>query len=86
MRIRVLLFAGAKEAMRAGAVDVEVNASSADNTVSVAELMDSLRQTHPPLAKVLPNSLLAVNQEYAEDDVRIKEGDEVALIPPISGG
>ena len=40
------------------------------------------------LEEIKSNLLIAVNQEYvgAEDTVRLKTGDEVAVIPPISGG
>ena len=36
--------------------------------------------------KSLNGFLIAVNQEYAEDDLEIKAMDEIAIIPPVSGG
>jgi molybdopterin converting factor small subunit len=38
------------------------------------------------LASLAPRSLVAVNAEYADDATRLTAGDEVALIPPVSGG
>lgn len=37
-------------------------------------------------AKLPKDALLAVNQEFAERDTALKDGDEVALLPPVSGG
>ncbi len=37
--------------------------------------------------KVLPKHILvAVNQEYASQDTTVKEGDEIAFFPPVTGG
>lgn len=40
----------------------------------------------PRFAKLPKDALLAVNQEFAERGVSLKDGDEVALLPPVSGG
>jgi len=40
----------------------------------------------PRFAKLPKNALLAVNQEFADRDAALKDGDEVALLPPVSGG
>jgi molybdopterin synthase sulfur carrier subunit len=39
-----------------------------------------------PNLKGLKSLLIAVNNEYAEDSVELLESDEIALIPPVSGG
>ena len=41
---------------------------------------------HPALDSVLRSAVLAVNQEYVTENVALRDGDEVAVIPPISGG
>jgi len=52
---------------------------------SVAELRNYLRSIYPELEKL--NSLaIAVNEEYAPDDMSVRETDIIALIPPVSGG
>jgi molybdopterin converting factor small subunit len=42
--------------------------------------------THPRLAALPPEALLAVNQSFADRDTPLFDGDEVALMPPVSGG
>jgi molybdopterin converting factor subunit 1 len=81
MELRVLLFASAKEAV--GAAEVKLPASRAS---TVRELTAALAEAYPALAQLLPSSMIAVNQEYAEEDDLVGPSDEVALIPPISGG
>lgn len=41
---------------------------------------------HPRLAKLPQEALLAVNQVFAPRETVLAEGDEVALMPPVSGG
>ncbi|MEO1009966.1 MAG: MoaD/ThiS family protein, partial [Bacteroidota bacterium] len=52
---------------------------------SVSELKRSLQSTFPEFGK-LSSLAVAVNSEYAEDSVILEQGDEVAIIPPVSGG
>lgn len=40
----------------------------------------------PRFAKLPKDALLAINQEFAERGVALNDGDEVALLPPVSGG
>lgn len=51
----------------------------------VEDLLEQIRKEHPSLAE-LKSLLVAVNEEYAEGEVVLTERDEVALIPPVSGG
>jgi molybdopterin converting factor subunit 1 len=81
MKLGVKLFAAAREL--AGRVEVEVEASPG---ADVAELRELLAQQFPKLAALARRSLIAVNAEYAADNKPITEGDELALIPPVSGG
>jgi molybdopterin converting factor subunit 1 len=52
---------------------------------SVGDLITQLHQTYPALAGIR-SLLVAVNGEYAEPDQPIGSKDEIALIPPVSGG
>lgn len=55
------------------------------NGTSVGDLRKSLSLRYPQLDKL--NSLfIAVNQEYAPDEKILTAADEIALIPPVSGG
>ena len=51
----------------------------------VIDLLSQLHQDYPALAGI-KSLLVAVNGEYAEQDQLISYNDEIALIPPVSGG
>lgn len=53
--------------------------------VKVSELKSELMLRFPEM-KTLNSLFIAVNNNYAEDDLVIAESDEIALIPPVSGG
>eukprot|EP00959_Pyramimonas_sp_CCMP1952_P342603 7177815-Pyramimonas_sp.AAC.1 len=57
-------------------------ADNADTKQMVAEVVNLF----PTLGDIINNIVIAVNQEYLEGTVTLKDGDEVAFIPPISGG
>ena len=50
------------------------------------EILFSLKSRFPALAPILSRCLVAVNGSYAGLDAQISEGDELALLPPVSGG
>lgn len=52
---------------------------------SVLELKQKLKNTFPEFGK-LSSLAVAVNSEYAEDGKSLNRGDEIAIIPPVSGG
>ena len=56
-----------------------------DNDVALETLKANLEQQYPRL-KQLSSFMIAVNGEYAKAGTIIKPGDEVAIIPPVSGG
>jgi molybdopterin synthase catalytic subunit len=76
MRVRVRLFAILRE--RAGAEEIELELPEG------ARVHDALAQIEG-LSDGVP-VVMAVNQEYADRDVQLSAGDELALIPPVSGG
>lgn len=53
--------------------------------ITVGEFLENLKLQYPALT-ALSSILVAVNNEYAEKDMVLAENDEVALIPPVSGG
>ena len=53
---------------------------------TLGELVDRILDAHPALRRHRESMLLAVNEEFAESAVPLEEGDEVALMPPVSGG
>ncbi|NNE77045.1 MAG: MoaD/ThiS family protein [Pricia sp.] len=52
---------------------------------SVSELKESLKKTFPEFGK-LSSLAIAVNNQYAEDETSLDQNDEIAVIPPVSGG
>lgn len=81
MKVNCLFFAGARDVVGVNSTNFEIQEGS-----TTTEFAKVLLQKYPSLEKVLQTSLLAVNQEYVEEPVLLKEGDEIAVIPPISGG
>jgi len=53
--------------------------------VTVADLRSALNEKYPKLTG-LRSLFIAVNNSYADETAVIREGDEIALIPPVSGG
>ncbi len=53
---------------------------------TVSSLINVLKNTYPELEKNFDSVMVAVNEEYASAEQILKEGDTVAIIPPVSGG
>ncbi len=81
MRIRFIYFAGCREAVGQVSEDVEL-ASGA----RVADAAAWLREAHPKLGRILTTVRFAVNREFTDAEHALSDGDEIVLIPPISGG
>jgi molybdopterin converting factor subunit 1 len=79
VKVKIKTFGISREIVGGREVQLEV----AGNTV--AHLRETLHRQFPQLSK-LTSLLIAVNQQYAEDHLSLQENDEVALIPPVSGG
>ena len=80
MTIRLLAFGIAKEIVGSSRIEIEV----AEN-ISSSSLKQLLGETYPALQK-LKSFMLAVNNSYANDSQVILVSDEIAIIPPVSGG
>ena len=78
--IRVLLFGAAAD--RAGTRQVELPVDGG----TLADLWTLLVEGHPDLAPMRDTLAFAVNGEYARMDAGVSPGDEVAVLPPVSGG
>ncbi|MFS4456638.1 molybdopterin converting factor subunit 1 [Maribacter sp. 2304DJ31-5] len=79
--MEILFFGIAKDIVGAS----QMAFSTADMPSSVAELKQHLMDSYPEFSK-LSSLAVAVNSEYAQDDVPLERNDEVAIIPPVSGG
>lgn len=80
MQINVLAFGITKEIFNGSTTVVEL-----PNDATVSNLRYILEQRYPRL-KQLSTYMIAVNNEYALDGDTIHERDEIAIIPPVSGG
>ncbi|HJQ35058.1 MAG TPA: molybdenum cofactor biosynthesis protein MoaE [Pyrinomonadaceae bacterium] len=81
VRVRVLFFGAAREAA------TDEAALSLRPRTTAREAFERLLEEYPSLRRFGPSLLVAVNQEYARDlEVELKDGDELALFPPVSGG
>ncbi|KXZ55492.1 hypothetical protein GPECTOR_2g1041 [Gonium pectorale] len=83
MQIKVLYFAKSREV--AGIAEQAFNLPDGADT---ADLLQHIISSHPALESVMKTCVFALNQEYLrpEDKEALKDGDEVAVIPPLSGG
>ena len=81
MKIRDKCFAAAREIVGTGELVVELQEGS-----TLTQLLDQIRRQFPRLEGLAGSLLFSVNREYAPFDKKLAAGDEVALIPPISGG
>lgn len=81
MRVRVRLFAGLRDIVGQREVTVDLAEGA-----TVSDLRSRLEQLFPQLTSFMPALAYAVNEEFRSLDYRLREEDEVALIPPISGG
>ena len=81
MRVRVRLFARARDLVGSEAVDLDLAAGA-----TAGDLRRRLAEARPALAGLLERSALAVNNEFADDARVLPPGAEVALLPPVSGG
>ena len=53
---------------------------------TVSDLLDQIADRHPDIAELLQRTAVAVNMNYVKPNHLLKQGDQVALIPPVSGG
>ena len=81
LRINVLLFASYRE--RAGTAELGLELPDGS---TVADMIGRLLEAHPNIASDPSRLVVAVNREYQEHGHTLVDGDEAALIPPVSGG
>ncbi len=79
--VTILLFALAKEQTRKSSVAVTISLPT-----SVRELKEKLASEYPALAPLIAISRFAVDRSFVNDDQTIHGKEEIAMIPPVSGG
>ena len=81
MKITLLLFAQGCEAAGRDSLPVEIAEGG-----GVPDLWAAVEGACPALLRLRETSRIAINHEFADEGTRIRPEDEVALIPPVSGG
>ena len=81
MRVQIRLFAILREKAGMSELPLEVRQSS-----TVASVAEQLASQLPSIRDLLPRVAFAVNRQYAGRETILHDGDELALIPPVSGG
>jgi molybdopterin converting factor subunit 1 len=81
MRVTVRLFARLREIVRRSELTLEVAPGS-----TVADVWKGLLGEYPDLAAYSSTMSCAVNDDYAKPTRELREDDEVAFLPPVSGG
>jgi len=81
MRVTMLYFAAARE--RAG---VSSEGLELPEGATAAQALAAACERHPALSAIAAKLRIAVDQDFAQPDRKLREGSELALIPPVSGG
>jgi molybdopterin converting factor subunit 1 len=81
VKVNVRLFAGLHDLIGQRQVSVELSEGA-----TVSDLREHLSSQYPAVTPFLPTLVFAVGEEYVAHEHALRDGDEVALIPPVSGG
>lgn len=92
--VSVLLFASLKDAVGGDRISVLITPAAPvglspqhpSESVLVSDLLRCCAEQHPPIERWLPYVKVAVNCEYASAGDAVLATDEIALLPPVSGG
>lgn len=80
MRVKVLYFSSVKDKLGIQSEEIEFKGNT------IADLKQFLAEKYPQVKENLEKVMFAVNEEYADPGINLKDGDTVAIIPPVSGG
>ncbi|NOV01304.1 molybdenum cofactor biosynthesis protein [Paenibacillus planticolens] len=82
MNLRIQLFAGLVELFGTSVLHIQIE----QDAVSIKQLRERIAEDYPAAVPQLSSSFFAKNQAYAGDEDIVTSADEIALIPPVSGG
>jgi MoaE-MoaD fusion protein len=81
IRVTVLFFGASRDVVGQGQLEMTLNAGSTSS-----QALSAVLEQFPDLARFGNSLLVAVNQEYAREEVPLRDDDELAIFPPVSGG
>ena len=81
MQVTVRLFALIREKAGTGTLALDL-----PDGVAVEQAIQAVRLQHPALAPYLDNLRFSLHMDFVEVDTTLSDGDELVLIPPVSGG
>jgi molybdopterin converting factor subunit 1 len=81
MKVRTKFFAAIKDIVGTSEAELELS-----DGITAGELFQSYCQQHAPLSRYANNTMISVNLEFVPPETRLQDGDEIAFIPPVSGG
>ncbi len=81
MNIKIRLFARYRELVGSTETNLQVQPG-----ITVGTFKNQIDNYFPQLKAYTPTLLIALNGEFVESDLVLKDGDEVAILPPLGGG
>jgi len=81
MKVRILFFGVLRDLAGRNQDELDLPSGS-----SVADVLAHCKAKFTGLEEMLPSVAIAVNQQYSRPDTKLNDRDEVALLPPVSGG
>ena len=81
MRVKVKLFAVFRDIIGAKEEDLDIGPDT-----TVQQLLEQYISRFPQMSRVRDHIILSVNRDYGSPSRKLKEGDEVSFLPPVSGG
>lgn len=80
--LKIKVFGIVREKLKSDTLNIPIN----NNSISLVEIKKYLKEFYPYLSKNEINFVFAVNKVIRNENVNVTSSDEIALIPPISGG
>ncbi len=81
MKVKVLLFASLKDIAGRRALEMEL-----DDASTLKQVTEKLASLYPEIGRMQKSVRIAINQEFADEEISLNNGDEIAFLPPMSGG
>lgn len=81
MKVKVKFFASHRRVVGKSELDIELA-----EEITVNQLIEIIMAKYPELKKLTEATIVSLNHNFVDGDELLKDGDEVALFPPVEGG